>query len=189
MRRLECEEEEEGARCRGRQWKKAIVGQIISFKKERSSIWIQSSCSRQVQTLLCQQLKINKILSVQNLLGHIRLAVLQHREDWGRGDVSSRAFHTQYLDQVLVLGTQSAKGKFSAFLLSPSQESAPVDISSEVSSSLVEFEILALSSGWSAVNGKTLCRVTLQTISDFRGFAWGVRMDFNHSLCKTLPWT
>lgn len=43
---------------------------------------------RQVRTALCQQPKINKILSAQNLLKHIHLAVLgkERQEEGSKGE-------------------------------------------------------------------------------------------------------
>lgn len=47
---------------------------------------------RQVWTALCQQPKINKILSARNLLKHIHLAVLgkERQEEGSRGEASPR---------------------------------------------------------------------------------------------------
>lgn len=56
-------------------------GQTISCRRRG----IRTSRGRQVQTALCQQPKINKILSAQNLLKHIHLAVLgKERQEGGR---------------------------------------------------------------------------------------------------------
>ena len=40
-------------------------------------------------------MKINKILSAPNLLGHILLAVLLPREGWGEIDCAGRSFHAE----------------------------------------------------------------------------------------------
>lgn len=56
----------------GRDGHTPAFGQTVSCKLGG----IHASQSRQVQAALCQQPKINKILSTQNLLKHIHLAVL-----------------------------------------------------------------------------------------------------------------
>lgn len=89
---------------------KVIVEQIISFKRERRP-WLQPSWSRQVQTLRCQQLKINKILSAPNLLGHILLAVLLPREAWQEMDSCCRSFPSQESGHALCQAVSILRGK------------------------------------------------------------------------------
>lgn len=68
----------------GRDGQTPAFGQTVSCKHEG----IHASRGRQVWTALCQQPKINKILSAQNLLKHIHLAVLgKERQEGGRGGV------------------------------------------------------------------------------------------------------
>lgn len=89
---------------------KVIVEQMISFKRERRT-WLQPSRSRQVETLRCQQLKINKILSAPNLLGHILLAVLLPREGWAEMDFAGRSFHAEDSGYFRARGCQHPWGK------------------------------------------------------------------------------
>lgn len=64
------------------------VGQSTSCKPRGT----HASVRRQVWTALCQQPKINKILSARNLLKHIHLAVLgkERREEGSREEASPR---------------------------------------------------------------------------------------------------
>lgn len=65
----------------GRDGHTPAFGQTVSCKRGGT----HASRSRQVRTALCQQPKINKILSAQNLLKHIHLAVLgKERQEGGR---------------------------------------------------------------------------------------------------------
>lgn len=65
----------------GRDGHTPAFGQTVSCEHRG----IHTSRSRQVQTVLCQQPKINKILSAPNLLKHIHLAVLgKERQEGGR---------------------------------------------------------------------------------------------------------
>lgn len=97
---------------------KVIVEQIISFKRERRP-WLQPSRSRQAWTPRCQQLKINKILSAPNLLGHILVAVLLPREGWGRWTlpVGLPTLKIQAVRQSASIGKTHSYGSIEQWLL------------------------------------------------------------------------
>lgn len=65
----------------GRDGYTPVSGQTLSCKHEGT----YASQSGQVRTAPCQQPKINKILSAQNLLKHIHLAVLGMERQEGGG--------------------------------------------------------------------------------------------------------